>query len=780
MRSSLLTLALSSCLIVGCTTQPAVSPAAPKETQIPLETVPTPIEEAPLAPNWTVSDLTPFFESGPLAEALKAYHEGKNDLAATIFDAYTLGRQGDEDRLRSARFLALLAHHDAGRSKGAGTGLDTLASQWPLLADYASFFAGAAHFEAKRYEEALASLARVPADSSLRGRAVALHARAFIRLKRPEEARSMLEEDLVRRDDQLSHWRLLADVHGALDSAGARHAALREVASRFPHRAEGRAARDALGSKPGFSREQLLRIARVYHDRHEHKRAVKALHVSLKATPARGPVWCQTKLLLGRTLEKMKKRAEAWPHFEDALQCEGDALASATFLGGRNRLRAEKYEAAESLLAHHLEAFSDRTTADDAALMRADAARRAGHEKLADERLLEQLERWPQGDMADAATWALLWPRISRESWPEAIEIADRALELVPRERSYRAEGRTSYWRAVALHETGKQEDAIAGWTQVLRAYPLSWYALMAHERLGRLGLAKKTLKTVITQTQTPPDPLASIPRSMAQSVRFRKGVALARMGLMKNARREFSRLEPTGNPEERRSWTWTLIALYDQVGAHDSATALARAEEPWFGQTWPVGSMKRLWKLAHPKAYAEPIERWAAERQINPYWIWAIMREESSFNPTIESWANATGLMQIIIPTAKGLVRGTKIPPTKDSLRQPEIAIELGSKLLAQLIKEHPVIPLASTGYNAGSGATRSWRKRFGHLELDRLVEHITYKEARGYAKRVSRSVARYSWLYGRDQGAQERASEGPYVLWAPKLDPPDPTDPR
>jgi soluble lytic murein transglycosylase len=776
MRLSLLILALSSCLTVSCTTQPAVSPAAPKETQIPAERALPATEEAPPAPRATVSELTPFFDEGPLAEALAAYHEGKNDLAATIFDAYTLERKGDEERVLSARLLALLAHHDAGRSGIAGPGLDTLATQWPLLADYASFFAGAAHVEAKRYEAALRSLALVPADSSLRGRAVALHARALIRLKRPQEARTILEEDLVRSDSQLSHWKLLGDVHEALDSAGARHAALREVASRFPHRAEGRAALAALGSKPGFSREQLLRIARVYHDRHEHKRAVKALQVSLKATPIGDPLWCQAKILLGRTLEKMKKRAEAWPHFEDVLQCEGDALASATFLGGRNRLRAEKYEAAESLLAHHLEAFSDRTTADDVALMRASAARRSGHEKLADERLLEQLERWPQGDMADAATWALLWPRVSRESWSEAIEIADRALELVPRERSYRAEGRTSYWRAVALHETGKQEDAIAGWTEVLKTYPLSWYALMAHERLRRQGLAKKTLETIIAQTQPPPDPLASIPSSMAESIRFRKGVTLARMGLMKNARREFSRLEATGNPEERRSWTWTLIALYHQVGAHDSATALARAEEPWFGQTWPVGSMKRLWELAHPKAYAEPIERWATERQISPYWIWAIMREESSFNPTIESWANATGLMQIILPTAKGLVRGTKIPPTKASLRQPEIAIQLGSKLLAQLLKEHPFIPLASTGYNAGSGATRSWRKRFGHLELDRLVEHITYKEARGYAKRVSRSVARYSWLYGRDQGTSDEPVGGPFVLWAPALDPPDP----
>ena len=328
----------------------------------------------------------------------------------------------------------------------------------------------------------------------------------------------------------------------------------------------------------------------------------------------------------------------------------------------------------------------------------------------------------------------------------------------------------------MALHETGKNDAAIEGWKSVLSAYPLSWYALMAHERLERLGLAKEALQAIVTQTQTPPDPLARIPSAMVGSVRFRKGVALARMGLMKNARREFARLDIAGEPEERRSWTWTLIALYDQVGAHDSATALARAEEPWFGQTWPVGDMRRLWELAHPQAYAEPIGRWATARKISPFWIWAIMREESSFNPTIESWANATGLMQIILPTAKSLVRGTKIPPTKASLRQPEIAIELGSKLLGQLLKEHPSIPLASTGYNAGSGATRSWRKRFGHLELDRLVEHITYKEARGYAKRVSRSVARYSWLYGQGLREEETPSQGSFYLWAPSLDPPDP----
>lgn len=771
-----ISLALLASFVLSCAKRPAVSQATPQETELRAPPVQEPPEPKPSAPPLRVDALTPYFATGPLAEGLRAYHAGENDLAATIFDAFVLERESSDERVLSARMLGLLAHQDAGRAERAASGLEELASRWPLLADYASLFAGSAYLKAQRYEDAARVLAGVPEDSTVRGRAAAAHAKALFQLKRMPEARDLLERDLARDPSQLSHWSLLARVHEALDSAGARHAALREVASRFPHRSEGRAALEALGSKPGFSREQRLRIAKVFHDRHEHKRAVEALKESLAETPEGDPLWCRAKILLGRTLEKMKRRPEAWPHFEAALRCEGDALASATFLGGRNRLRASKFEAAESLLAHHLEAFSDRTTADDAALMRATAARNAGHEKLADERLLEQLQRWPQGDMADAATWALLWPRVSAESWPEAITIADQALKLVPRERSYRAEGRTSYWRAVALHETGDKTGAIAGWTEVLRSYPISWYALMAFERLDREGLGESTLKTILAEVETPADPLERIPVSMAESIRFKKGVALARMGLMKNARQEFRRMDMTEDPEERRAWTWNLVALYSQVGAYDSATALARAEEPWFGKTWPVGDMRKLWELAHPRAYAEPVERWAKLREIDPFWIWAIMREESSFNPTIESWANATGLMQIIIPTAKALVRGTKIPPTKESLRKPEIAVQLGSKLLAQLLKEHPSLPLASTGYNAGSGATRSWRRRFGHLELDRLVEHITYKEARGYAKRVSRSVARYSWLYGRSERPAEGADDEALRLWSPKLDPPDP----
>ena len=129
---------------------------------------------------------------------------------------------------------------------------------------------------------------------------------------------------------------------------------------------------------------------------------------------------------------------------------------------------------------------------------------------------------------------------------------------------------------------------------------------------------------------------------------------------------------------------------------------------------------------------------------------MYSIIREESGFNPGIESWANAIGLMQIILPTARGLAKGTAHAPTAANLRKPEIAIELGTKYLRDLIGRHPFIPLASAGYNAGSGAVSKWRKARGRLPLDEFVERIPYREARGYAKRVTRSVARYRWLHG------------------------------
>jgi soluble lytic murein transglycosylase len=198
----------------------------------------------------------------------------------------------------------------------------------------------------------------------------------------------------------------------------------------------------------------------------------------------------------------------------------------------------------------------------------------------------------------------------------------------------------------------------------------------------------------------------------------------------------------------DRRALNWTKIALYELAGAPDLATGLARREERHFGAHWPVGEHRKLWELAHQRGFSNLVERWARRRAIDPLWVYAIIRSESGFNPTVESWANAIGLMQIIMPTAKGLVEGTRHKATPANLRKPAIAIELGTKFLASLLERHPSMPLASAGYNAGGGAVAGWRKKWGRQGLDEFVERIPYAETRAYAKCVTRSVARYRWL--------------------------------
>ena len=114
-------------------------------------------------------------------------------------------------------------------------------------------------------------------------------------------------------------------------------------------------------------------------------------------------------------------------------------------------------------------------------------------------------------------------------------------------------------------------------------------------------------------------------------------------------------------------------------------------------------------------------------------------------------------GLMQIMPATAKNLARGTGIKVSKSVLRDPKVSIELGTKYLAKLQKRNPTLACASAAYNAGGGAMKKWRKKFGHLPLDEFVETMPYNEARRYAKKVLSTVAVYRWLY---EGQQTRLS--------------------
>ena len=93
---------------------------------------------------------------------------------------------------------------------------------------------------------------------------------------------------------------------------------------------------------------------------------------------------------------------------------------------------------------------------------------------------------------------------------------------------------------------------------------------------------------------------------------------------------------------------------------------------------------------------------------------ILSIIRQESEFDLSANSWAGAKGLMQLMPYTAKVVAKQAKLPYSKSRLTtDPEYNINLGSHYIAGLILEYDgSYPFAIAAYNAGPKRVRYWKK--------------------------------------------------------------------
>ncbi len=107
---------------------------------------------------------------------------------------------------------------------------------------------------------------------------------------------------------------------------------------------------------------------------------------------------------------------------------------------------------------------------------------------------------------------------------------------------------------------------------------------------------------------------------------------------------------------------------------------------------------------------------------------IKAVIRAESAFNPKAVSSAGARGLMQVMPTTAR------EMGVNPDRLFEPAIAIDAGTRYLAQQLKTFKSIKLATAAYNAGPGAVRKYN-----------YQVPPYRETQNYVKKVERFHRHY-----------------------------------
>lgn len=138
----------------------------------------------------------------------------------------------------------------------------------------------------------------------------------------------------------------------------------------------------------------------------------------------------------------------------------------------------------------------------------------------------------------------------------------------------------------------------------------------------------------------------------------------------------------------------------------------------------------------------------------IEPALTLAITRQESEFNPTARSPANASGLMQLLPGTARQMAQKLEMNYRDDQIDDPVTNLTLGSNYLGRMIEGFDgsyILGIAS--YNAGPGNVRKWIATRGrppqnaHAAID-WIETIPFSETRNYVMRVIENVGVYRTL--------------------------------
>ncbi len=153
------------------------------------------------------------------------------------------------------------------------------------------------------------------------------------------------------------------------------------------------------------------------------------------------------------------------------------------------------------------------------------------------------------------------------------------------------------------------------------------------------------------------------------------------------------------------------------------------------------------------PLAYWDEIRKYSAAQDLDPYFVAALVVQESTFVPDVRSSANAVGLMQLMAPTGRQYARRLKLPYSSRLLTNPEANLRMGTTYLADKIREFGSLHLALASYNAGERAVRRWMaERPDVTDQEEFIDDIPYPETQNYVKRILGTVEDYRRLYGSD----------------------------
>ena len=270
-------------------------------------------------------------------------------------------------------------------------------------------------------------------------------------------------------------------------------------------------------------------------------------------------------------------------------------------------------------------------------------------------------------------------------------------------------------------------------WDHLIAEYPLNFHSIQASKMMKNDPYSDFLKKPFIYPQRKAPDSLAQTGIYWLESLYLfgeKKAATSLSFKLSSKLQSYFSKAN-----------LLYVAALADKYNLPSDAVKISSfiiSEHP---KTLSLQTLRYL----HPRPFEKTFDR--IEIIVDPLMTLSVAKQESGFNPLARSPANARGFLQILPSTA-----ASYNVKSEGYLYDLETNIEVGGKILSDLMKKQGRMDFALAAYNAGPHKVEAWKKRYDTQDPMLFIDLIPYNETRNYVANVLRNHYWYSALYDRN----------------------------
>lgn len=491
--------------------------------------------------------------------------------------------------------------------------------------------------------------------------------------------------------------------------------------------------------------------------------------------------WNESRRLLEERIAELQSRQDTTSRIE---------YSKALSVLGQIQSRQGDYENAVRTWSLYVELFQGVTDVRPAMETLADSLSKLRYHKQAAE-IYQQLAK--SSGVDPLVRWHHFWNLYLAGDYSQALDLLNRGNYVPHRDRGF--EGGLDYWKARILERLNKLSEAEKIYQKILSESGSGFYSALVQAR-------RPDLMDGMRRNVNPSVPLANIDaetdeaaiRLSSDKLSRENGLESVAFSLDGVSGQQSGTNNTSMGIDKSQQSQYATVAALGRWGQKQIARRLLRilpamnrknVEAPWadtfrlamdlkdysYGFKAPQmqGSPLRRtpngaadlevhmlqynsdWRLLYPYAFREIVEPVSRSVAIDPFLVLSLMRAESVYDEFALSPVGALGLMQIMPFTA---IRLARVMQHNDfelaQLRDPEINISYAAyyiKKLNDYYKGNTMLAVAA--YNGGPRSVDRWLAHFSNLEMDELVETISFRETRRYVKSVYRNMGHYKFIW-------------------------------